>query len=308
MKTILKIGKGIAIGCSVLALLYLSLFFTLLATQQAHYLVDLKWFAYGFFANPYFMTAIVVALVAALLFSIPPRRWWQWLILGLFVANVLTVAFLALYLPSPKPMTAQMMKQYYETHKEALQQLRSYIKLDNPDSLTLPPCLASYEIDEKGRFKYISARSDQFHEYDFFYHRYHDDYVCELYTDPDSYSTSDELEADTMLMVLGLDKGHLHQLMQQAGTRSFQIDQDQEGDILDIAFLVGQYSSTVSYWLDIYDQPISSDLEPGSIKINDSVAITCPVDDSEYYNITGNLLRIKPTFLMYYFECRRPFN
>ena len=306
MKTISKIVKGLAMGCSGLALLYLSLFFTLLTTQKAHYLVDLKWFAYGFFANPYFMTAIVIALVLALLVSIPPRRWWQWLILGLFVANVLTVAFLALYLPSPKPMTAQMMKQYYETHKDDLQQLRSYIQLDNPDSLLLPPRLEIYEIDEKGRFKYISARYDKFHEYDFFNHRYHDDYVCELYTDPDSYSTSDEFEADTMLMVLGLDKGHLHKLMQQADTRSFQIDQ--EGYILDIAFLVGQYSSTVSYWLDIYDRPISSDLESGSIKINDSVAMTCPLNDSEYYNITGQLLGIKPTFLMYYFECRLPFN
>lgn len=65
MKLILTIVKGLAVGCSVLALLYLSLFFTLLTTQNAHYLVDLKWFAYGFFANPYFMTAIVIALAAA---------------------------------------------------------------------------------------------------------------------------------------------------------------------------------------------------------------------------------------------------
>lgn len=78
MKLILKIVKGLAVLCSVLALLYISLFFTLLTTQNAHYLVDLKWFAYGFFANPYFMTAIVIALIAALLVSIPPRRWWQW--------------------------------------------------------------------------------------------------------------------------------------------------------------------------------------------------------------------------------------
>lgn len=301
MKLILKIVKGLAVLCSVLALLYISLFFTLLTTQNAHYLVDLKWFAYGFFANPYFMTAIVIALIAALLVSIPPRRWWQWLILGLFIANGVTVAFLALYLPSTKPMTAQTMKQYYEIHKEDLQQLRSYIQLDNPDSLMLPPRLEIYEIDEKGRFKYISARSDEFHEYVFFNHRYHDDYICELYTGPDSYSTNDELEADTMLLILGLDKGHLHQLMQQAATRSFQMLQ--EGDNQLVTFLVGQYSSSVSYWLEIYDQPILSDLEPGSVKINDSVAMTCTLKDSEYYNITGGLLGIKATFLMDNFDC-----
>ena len=301
MKLILKIVNGLAVGCSVLALLYLSLFFTLLTTQNAHYLVDLKWFAYGFFANPYFMTAIVIALVAALLVSIPPRRWWQWLILGLFIANGLTVALFALYLPSTKPMTDQTMKQYYEIHKEDLQQLRSYIQLDNPDSLMLPPRLEIYEIDEKGRFKFISARSNEFHEYGFFNHRYHDDYICELYTDPDSYSTNDELEADTMLSILGLDKRHLHRLMQQAATRSFQILQ--EGDNQLVTFLVGQYSSTVSYWLEIYDQPISSDLEPGSIKINDSVAMTCTLNDSEYYNITGGVLGIKATFLMDNFDC-----
>lgn len=68
-------------------------------------------------------------------------------------------------------------------------------------------------------------------------------------------------------------------------------------------FCVGQYSSTVSYWLEIYDQPISSDLEPGSIKINDSVAMTCTLNDSEYYNITGGVLGIKATFLMDNFDC-----
>ena len=105
MNVIKKIGKGLALVISVLTLIYLTIGYTLSSLFEAENTEDLKLFAYELLGDYWFLAILVIALIITLAISVPPRRWWQWLFLGVFLLNVFVIAFLWLWLPTPQPVT-----------------------------------------------------------------------------------------------------------------------------------------------------------------------------------------------------------
>lgn len=285
MNVIKKIGKGLALVISVLTLIYLTIGYTLSSLFEAENTEDLKLFAYELLGDYWFLAILVIALIITLAISVPPRRWWQWLFLGVFLLNVFVIAFLWLWLPTPQPVTGKEMEQYYVTHKGDFQRLIDYIKLETPDSLLFDNRIYEYEIDNDGRFVYMKAQSCEFDNYDFYHINdkkveadYDEDVICSFTIDTYQCSTRDEQVADSMLMILGIDKTRLLTLMNQAGVKHFEAGNEQYHPI---RLLYRRYSSDRIYWFELYNgrmDPLTLNeklLLGRDIILNDSVVFNC---------------------------------
>ena len=259
MNVLKKIGKGLALVISVLTLIYLTIGYSLPSLFEAENTEDLKLFAYELLGDYWFLAILVIALIITLAISIPPRRWWQWLFLGVFLLNVFVIAFLWLWI--------------------------DYIKLETPDSLLFDNRIYEYEIDNDSRFVYMKAQSCEFDNYDFYHINdkkveadYDENVICYFTIDTYQYSTRDEQVADSMLMILGIDKTRLLSLMNRAGIKHFEAGDEQYHPI---RLLYRRYSSDRIYWFELYNGSmdpltLNEKLSLGrDIILNDSVVFTC---------------------------------
>ena len=131
----------------------------------------------------------------------------------------------------------------------------------------------------------MKEQSCEFDNYDFYHINdkkveadYDEDVICSFTIDTYQCSTRDEQVADSMLMILGIDKTRLLTLMNQAGVKHFEAGNEQYHPI---RLLYRRYSSDRIYWFELYDgrmDPLTLNeklLLGRDIILNDSVVFNC---------------------------------
>lgn len=245
---------------------------------------------------------LMLTLIIAVAISIMPRRWWQWLLLTLAVGNVAVILGYALFLPKSQPCTAQMMADHYTSHLQEMNNLANHIRRNLPqrplDSMKFGEDAAfieSYEFDEAGRFLRLVAGSPDFRGHDFLKKFAAEHNQDDVYPEC-SMSTRDEQVADSMLLILDIDKNRLQDLMHKAGVIGFNYNVG----TTPIELIYAHYGTSRSYSFILYDRPLQEkekeDLNrlDSNIVLNDTVVLRC---DNYYVWLEfpeDNLLHIQP--------------
>ena len=297
----------LALWC-LLILIYISVTISASIILGANDEQDFLYFLLHGAVNHAIAIVLMLTLVIAVAISVMPRRWWQWLLLMLVLGNVAVITGYGLLLPKPQPCTAQMMANHYTSHLQEINNLADCISQSLPrrtlDSMKFGADAAfieSYEFDEAGRFLRLVAGSPDFPGHEFFKIFAAEHGQDDVYTDC-SMATHDEHIADSMLLILGIDKTRLQDLMHKAGVIGFNYNVG----TTPIELIFTHYGTSRSYSFILYDRPLQenerNDLNrlDSNIVLNDTVVLRC---DNYYVWLEfpeDNLLHIQPELVNKY--------